>query len=90
MYTGSDQVLEDYDLGMLHEYSLLFPTSHLAKMIHAYFGYMEIQLDEEDEGVSRPKRNEEDEPDYIEIMMVCPTALLTSRFPQRCSIGSIL
>ena len=75
---------------MLHEYSLLFPTSHLAKMIHAYLEYMEIQLDEEDEGASRPKRNEEDEPDYIEIMMVCPTALLASRFPQRFSTGSIL
>lgn len=75
---------------MLHEYSLLFPTSHLAKMIHAYFEYMEIQVDEEDGDASRSKHNEGDEPNCIEIMMVCPTALLPSRSSQRSSIGSIL
>lgn len=75
--TPSNEVAEDYDYGVLHQYMQLLPDMPLARMIEAYFGYMGIVLEEDDdEEPARSKPAEEDVYDHVEIMMVRARVLI--------------
>ncbi|KAI0356305.1 TPR-like protein [Trametes cingulata] len=76
--------IEDYDFSILRQFMELFPTSSLAKLLSAYFHYMAIRLDDEDdEEEEGPDIQPDPDVDYIEIMMDAFTSLEDSLLAHR-------
>ena len=64
-----DHIAEDYDFDTLRQFIHLFPLSPLAQLLRAYFKYMSVPLQEdEDEGAA--PADEEDVMDQLDIMTV--------------------
>ncbi|KAF9814036.1 hypothetical protein IEO21_05339 [Rhodonia placenta] len=61
-------IVEDYDFNVVGRLCRLFPESHLAQLITAYFGYMSIEIpDEEEESKQEQAKGDID---YVDIIIV--------------------
>ncbi|KAI0082004.1 TPR-like protein [Panus rudis PR-1116 ss-1] len=65
------ETIEGYDLDILRKYMLLFPTTSLSKLLHAYFGYAGILLseDSDDDESQKEEPVSNDDVDYMEAIV---------------------
>ncbi|KAH9940522.1 TPR-like protein [Epithele typhae] len=75
--------IEDYDFQVLQQYSELFPKSPLSQMIGAYFAYMDIHPDEDEEEEGRPNVLVEDPEVCVDVMMEAFSSLSDSILAHR-------
>lgn len=66
----ANYMLEDYDLAILRQYLELFQTSSLSKLLGAYFAYVGISSEDDDEDEGKTPREPDPEVEYAEIMIV--------------------